>query len=52
MQAGYIIGTRGVEEIERALGKIYDFVPKKYVSNNEKFVDRLEKTINEFIVKV
>ena len=48
MQAGYIIGTKGVEEIEGALDKVESFVPKKYVSNNEKFVEKLEKVIEKF----
>lgn len=43
--SGYIIGTSGVEEIETALDKVKDFIPKKYVSNNEAFVDRLTKEI-------
>lgn len=43
--SGYIIGTIGVEEIEAALYKVKDFVSKKYVSNNEAFVDRLTKEI-------
>ena len=42
---GYIIGTKGVEEIRDALGKIDDFVPKRYESNNENFVNRLRETI-------
>lgn len=40
-KSGYIIGTKGVEELEEALERLEDFVPKKYNSNNEKFVERL-----------
>lgn len=43
--SGYIIGTKGVEEIEDALEKVENFVPKIYNSNNEKFVDRLVNCI-------
>lgn len=42
---GYIIGTRGVEELENALEKVETFVPKIYNSNNEKFVERLVNNI-------
>lgn len=44
-QNGYIIGTSGVEELEDALKNVDDFNPKKYVSNNEKFVEKLEHCI-------
>lgn len=43
--SGFIIGTTGVEGIEEALEKVQDFVPKTYVSNNEKFVEKLENCI-------
>lgn len=43
--SGYIIGTKGVEDLEKALERVEDFVPKKYNSNNEKFVDRLVNCI-------
>lgn len=42
---GYIIGVDGVEGVEKALDRVDQFVPKKYVSNNEKFVEELEKCI-------
>ena len=44
-KSGYIIGTKGVEELEEALERIEDFVPKKYNSNNEKFVEKLVNCI-------
>lgn len=44
-KSGYIIGTKGVEELEEALERVEDFVPKKYNSNNEKFVERLVNCI-------
>ena len=44
-KSGYIIGVSGVEGIEDALEKVDGFVPRKYVSNNESFVDRLEESI-------
>ena len=43
--SGYIIGTSSVEEIEDALNKVKDFVPKKYVGNNENFVSKLKEAI-------
>ena len=42
---GYVIGTRGIDDIEIALERVEDFVPKKYESNNEKFIENLEKYI-------
>ena len=44
-EKGYIIGTKGVEEIEEALKKVPRFEPKKYESNNKKFLIRLENSI-------
>ena len=46
-QNGYIIGIRGVDELESAIKKVEKFSPKKYVSNNEIFVKKLEKSIME-----
>lgn len=42
---GYIIGTKGVEEIEDALKKVRNFEPKKYKSNNKNFLEKLENSI-------
>lgn len=44
-EKGYIIGVNKVEDLQSALGRLYEFNPKKYVSNNEKFVKKLEKFI-------
>lgn len=44
---GYIIGIRCVEDIEKALDRVENFVPRKYESNNEKFVEKLESKIEE-----
>lgn len=44
---GYIIGTSGVEEIEEALDKINGFIPKKYVSNNDVFIEKLKNAIEK-----
>jgi len=46
---GYIIGLHGVDELESALKRIDNFYPKKYVSNNERFVNKLEETIKNFM---
>lgn len=43
---GYIIGTKGVEDIENALIRVENFNPQKYESNNSKFLACLEKEIN------
>lgn len=42
---GYIIGVNSVDEIEIALEKIKDFIPKKYKSNKQNFLDKLENSI-------
>lgn len=42
---GYIIGTKGVEELELALNKVPNFEPKKYASNNKNFVAKLENKL-------
>lgn len=42
---GYIIGTRCVEDIENSLDRVEKFVPRRYESNNEKFVGKLESKI-------
>ena len=47
-EKGYIIGTNGVEELEKAILKIKEFTPIKYENNNEKML----KTISDFIDKV
>ena len=44
-ESGFIIGTRGVEELEKALNRVEAFVPEKYVSNNDSFLERLEDKI-------
>lgn len=44
-KSGYIIGTKGIEEIEEALDRLVDFLPKKYKSNNKNFLKKLENAI-------
>ena len=46
-KSGFIIGTTGVEQIEGALKRVQEFIPKKYKSNNDNFVSKLEKCIME-----
>lgn len=43
----FIIGLHGVEELESALERVDEFVPERYVSNNERFVARLEEAIGK-----
>ena len=43
---GYIIGTNGIEDIESAIDRIKTFIPKRYESNNDKFIKKLEEIIN------
>ena len=45
MKVDILLELNGVEEIEGALEKIRDFIPKKYESNNEKFLEKLQKII-------
>ncbi len=42
---GYIIGVDDVEQLEDALIKAKDFEPQKYISNNKKILDIIEKYI-------
>lgn len=42
---GYIIGVKGVEELEEAIKKVEDFEPKKYQQNHDKML----KIIEDFI---
>ena len=44
---GYIIALEDGEKLQDALKKAKDFTPNKYVSNNEKFNNELEKIINK-----
>lgn len=46
-ESGYIIGTSGVEEIEVALDKVDYFEPKKYISNNQQFVSKLDEILRK-----
>ena len=46
-ESGFIIGVHGVEELESALERVDGFVVKRYVSNNERFVERLEEEIRK-----
>ena len=43
--SGYIIGIKDLSELEDALNRVREFIPKRYESNNSEFVGRLEKTI-------
>ena len=45
---GYIIGIKGIEELEKAIKQIKTFEPKKYQQNNE----RMLKIIEDYIDKV
>ena len=44
-KSGYIIGAFEVEKIEEALEKVENFIPKKYTSNCENFINKLESKI-------
>lgn len=44
-ESGFIIGLHGVEELEDALERVGGFVTKRYESNNERFVKRLEDEV-------
>lgn len=47
--SGYIIGISKIEELENAIKKSKDFVPKKYLPNNEKLLNMVETFINNSI---
>lgn len=42
---GYIIGINNVDELEMALKKVEKFMPKKYKSNKQNFLNKLENSI-------
>ena len=46
---GYIIGTKGVEELEEAILKAHDFIPTPYVKKENV---KMLKIIEEFIEKI
>lgn len=43
---GYIIGIKDVSELEEAIRKSKDFVPKKYEGNNKKMLSIIENFID------
>ena len=44
---GHILAVRNTEEFTDALNKIKDFIPTKYVSNKENFINNLRNTIDK-----
>jgi UDP-N-acetylglucosamine transferase subunit ALG13 len=46
-EKGYIIGVKGVEELEQAIKQVKNFKPKKYEQNHDKML----KIIEDFIEK-
>lgn len=44
---GHILAVRNTEEFADALNKIKDFIPTKYVSNKENFINNLRNTIDK-----
>lgn len=47
-QKGYIIGIQSVEELEKAIGQVEKFEPRKYTQNHDKML----KIIEDFIDKI
>lgn len=47
-QKGYIIGIQRVEELEKAIGQVEKFEPRKYTQNHDKML----KIIEDFIDKI
>lgn len=45
-EAGYLIGTEGVEDLEEALKKADSFEPKPYQSNTQNMIDLIRYHIN------
>lgn len=46
MKVVILLELNGVEGIESALDRINSFKPKKYISNKEIFIEKLENVIN------
>ena len=44
---GHILAVRNTEEFTDALNKIKDFIPTKYVSNKDNFINNLRNTIDK-----
>lgn len=49
---GYIIGIKKVEELEKAIIKMQEFIPIKYEENKEKNNSKILNIIEEFIEKI
>ncbi len=47
-QKGYIVGIQRVEELEKAIGQVEKFEPRKYTQNHDKML----KIIEDFIDKI
>lgn len=45
-QKGYIIGVQGIEELERAIGQVDKFKPRKYTQNHDKMLEIIEDFID------
>lgn len=44
-KSGYILGANQVEDIKTLLHKIELFIPNKFISNNKKFLEKLEENV-------
>ena len=48
-EAGFILKLDESQNLNKILKKIENFKPKKYKSNNKKFIKLIEKEINEYL---
>ena len=46
-EEGYILSASNVDELKEALLKINDFIPNKYQSNTDNFIDLIRKEIGK-----
>ena len=43
---GFIIGTKGIEELEDKIKLVDNFNPKKFISNTDNMINKIEEYIN------
>lgn len=46
-QKGYILGLQGIEQLEQAIQKVKDFIPKDYKQDNQKMLEIIERFIEK-----
>ena len=46
---GYILGIKKIDDLKAAIKKSKKFIPKKYKSNNDNFVELIDKLIEKYL---